>query len=181
MTRSAKASTLARAWARVLPYTITPGRAGTSAIHRPSFSRSISIFTLAPPGNQPIGLTATKQSGWPAVLAAERRPRTVWPQREAPADPPNCIEKRDGRQASRSLEGKQERGARGSRGAVARPQPRQRQGMAAGSVHEEFALGQYNSDLRLNPGCRRGMDQVRREPRRCRGLHGQRVCDGQIF
>jgi hypothetical protein len=42
-TRRAKARTERTASCFVLPYTITPGRLGISAIHRPSASRSISI------------------------------------------------------------------------------------------------------------------------------------------
>ena len=45
-TRSASTSALANASSRVEPYAITPGRATTSAIQRPSSSRSISTTNL---------------------------------------------------------------------------------------------------------------------------------------
>jgi len=44
ITRSASASALAIACFRVFPYAMIPDRSGASAIHRPFFSRSISIF-----------------------------------------------------------------------------------------------------------------------------------------
>src|SRR5208282_4041696 len=46
ITRSASASTAASAFARVLPYASTPGNSGTSAIQRPSVSRSNSTFNF---------------------------------------------------------------------------------------------------------------------------------------
>src|SRR6516162_5848358 len=46
ITRNASAVVLLRASASVLPYANTPGSSGTSPIHRPSSSRSISILSI---------------------------------------------------------------------------------------------------------------------------------------
>jgi hypothetical protein len=68
MTRRASVSALATASALLSPYAITPGKSGISAIHRPSDSRSISIFMMAIYPHAPVfSIISMAQHGSPSA------------------------------------------------------------------------------------------------------------------